>query len=67
MNYNRVGPGDTDHRRSDPRIAAMVRAALRNATITASVGAGSIEPMDRAVIPSSAPPGCERSALLRLR
>jgi SAM-dependent methyltransferase len=67
VDYERHGPGYARHRRSDPRIAARIHAALGDARTVLNVGAGagSYEPDDRwvlAVEPSAAmraqrPPG----------
>ena len=56
--YDRIGRGYAKHRRSDPRIAAAIEAALGNAETVLNVGAGtgSYEPLDRkltAVEPST--------------
>lgn len=61
VNYNRVGHGYTNHRRPDPRIAAMIHAALGDSRTIVNVGAGagSYEPTDRVVIP------IEPSAVMR--
>ena len=49
--YEQGGGGYAEHRRADPRIAALVHAALGDATSVVNVGAGagSYEPTDRAV------------------
>jgi hypothetical protein len=67
LDYDRHGAGYTTTRRTEPRIAALVHAALGDARTVANVGAGagSYEPDDRHVIafePSAAmraqrPPG----------
>jgi SAM-dependent methyltransferase len=67
VDYERHGPGYARHRRTDPRIAARIHAALGDARTVLNVGAGagSYEPSDRwvlAVEPSAAmraqrPPG----------
>lgn len=46
--YGRIGAGYADHRRPDPRIAAMIREALGDVTTVLNVGAGagSYEPTD---------------------
>jgi len=59
VDYERHGPGYARHRRSDPRIAARIHAALGDARTVLNVGAGagSYEPRDRwvlAVEPSAA-------------
>ena len=50
--YDVIGVGYTDTRREDPRIAAMIHAALGEAQTVVNVGAGagSYEPRDRQVI-----------------
>lgn len=50
--YNAIGEGYAQHRRPDPRIGAMIHAALGDARIVLNVGAGagSYEPADRHVI-----------------
>lgn len=50
--YDRIGVGYADLRRPDPRIAAIVHAALGDARSVINVGAGSgsYEPVDRAVV-----------------
>ena len=50
--YSRIGPGYTDYRRPDPRIAAAILDALGPSTTVVNVGAGagSYEPTDREVI-----------------
>jgi SAM-dependent methyltransferase len=65
--YDRIGRGYGEHRRTDPRIAAQIEAALGDSQSVLNVGAGtgSYEPADRAVTavePSAAmigqrPPG----------
>ena len=49
--YSRIGPGYTDYRRPDPRIAAAILDALGDAqsVVNVGAGAGSYEPTDRAV------------------
>lgn len=49
--YDRIGQGYSNHRRADPRIAAIVHDALGSARTVVNVGAGvgSYEPRDRAV------------------
>lgn len=51
FDYERGGQGYAQQRRSDPRIAALVHAALGDARTVLNVGAGagSYEPSDRAV------------------
>jgi SAM-dependent methyltransferase len=53
FDYERRGKGYAQRRRTDPRIAAMVHAALGDARAVVNVGAGagSYEPMDREVTP----------------
>jgi SAM-dependent methyltransferase len=50
--YNRIGRNYAELRRPDPRIAAVVHAALGDAASVVNVGAGagSYEPMDRSVL-----------------
>ena len=50
--YNTIGRGYSERRRSDPRIAARLMAALGDARTVLNVGAGagSYEPMDRRVV-----------------
>ena len=50
--YDRIGQGYTAVRRTDPRIAAAVHAALGDARTIVNVGAGagSYEPRDRDLI-----------------
>jgi SAM-dependent methyltransferase len=50
--YDRIGLGYTDYRRSDPRIAASIHAALGavDSVVNVGAGAGSYEPGDRAVV-----------------
>ena len=50
--YERVGAGYAVQRRTDPRIASLVHAALGSATTVVNVGAGagSYEPADRRVV-----------------
>lgn len=52
MPYDAIGDGYAQHRRSDPRIAARIEAALGDATTVVNVGAGtgSYEPPDRRVV-----------------
>jgi SAM-dependent methyltransferase len=52
VNYERDGRTYAQHRRSDPRIAERIRAALGDARTVLNVGAGagSYEPMDRWVL-----------------
>ncbi|MBY0111342.1 MAG: methyltransferase domain-containing protein [Phycisphaerales bacterium] len=52
VDYSVIGLGYSSHRRPDPRIAAMIHAALGDAKSVLNVGAGSgsYEPTDRAVI-----------------
>ena len=57
--YGAIGPGHTNFRQPDPRIAAVIHAALGDARTVLNVGAGagSYEPTDRevtAVEPSAA-------------
>lgn len=49
--YSRIGPGYTDYRRPDPRIAGAILDALGSAAsvINVGAGAGSYEPTDREV------------------
>ncbi|MCQ4042556.1 class I SAM-dependent methyltransferase [Streptantibioticus rubrisoli] len=51
--YGRIGEGYARVRRADPRIAALVHAALGDARTVVNVGAGagSYEPSDRHVLP----------------
>lgn len=51
VDYDRTGAGYAEVRRTDPRIAALVHAALRDARTVVNVGAGtgSYEPTDRHV------------------
>lgn len=53
VRYDTIGRGYADYRRADPRIAAVVNAALGDARTVVNVGAGtgSYEPTDRPVIP----------------
>lgn len=53
VRYDAIGRGYADHRRADPRIAAVVHGALGDARTVVNVGAGtgSYEPTDRPVIP----------------
>jgi hypothetical protein len=50
--YSRIGPGYTNYRRPDPRIAAAILDALGDSASVVNVGAGtgSYEPTDREVI-----------------
>ena len=50
--YDRIGPGYTARRRTDPRIAAAIHAALGDARTLVNVGAGAgaYEPADRSVV-----------------
>jgi SAM-dependent methyltransferase len=50
--YDRIGLGYADHRRPDPRIAALIAAAIGGARSVINVGAGvgSYEPRDRSVV-----------------
>jgi len=52
FDYDRAGAGYATVRRTDPRIAAMVHAALGGAgsVVNVGAGAGSYEPADRAVV-----------------
>ena len=52
FDYDRAGAGYATVRRTDPRIAALVHAALGGATSVVNVGAGagSYEPSDRRVV-----------------
>ncbi|HEX5923348.1 MAG TPA: class I SAM-dependent methyltransferase [Baekduia sp.] len=52
FDYEAHGAGYTDRRQPDPRIAALVRAALGDArtVINVGAGAGSYEPLDRYVV-----------------
>ncbi len=52
FDYDTHGAGYRDHRRADPRIAALVRTALGSARTVCNVGAGagSYEPADLAVV-----------------
>lgn len=52
VDYDKIGQGYAAHRRPDPRIAAMIHAALGDARTVLNVGAGagSYEPLDRHVI-----------------
>ncbi len=52
VDYARIGPGYSTHRRPDPRIQAHIHAALGSARTVVNVGAGagSYEPLDRHVI-----------------
>ena len=52
VDYERSGAGYSTHRRTDPRIAGYVHAALGNArsVINVGAGAGSYEPTDRYVL-----------------
>jgi SAM-dependent methyltransferase len=49
--YSRIGPGYTDYRRPDPRIAAAILDALGDgaSVVNVGAGAGSYEPTDREV------------------
>jgi SAM-dependent methyltransferase len=49
--YSRIGPGYTDYRRPDPRIAAAILDALgaSASVVNVGAGAGSYEPTDREV------------------
>jgi hypothetical protein len=60
-NYGAIGQGYARFRRPDPRIAAVVHAALGDARTVLNVGAGagSYEPVDRIVTP------VEPSAVMR--
>jgi hypothetical protein len=51
-NYAVIGDGYSRHRQPDPRIAARIHAALRDACTVVNVGAGtgSYEPKDRRVV-----------------
>jgi SAM-dependent methyltransferase len=51
--YDAIGTGYAETRREDPRIAALIHAALGDARTVVNVGAGagSYEPRDRQVIP----------------
>ncbi len=53
VRYDAIGRGYAHYRRSDPRIAAAIGAALGDARTVVNVGAGtgSYEPTDRPVIP----------------
>jgi len=58
-NYGKIGPGYTNYRQPEPRIAEQILAALGNAKsiLNIGAGAGSYEPTDRqvtAVEPSAA-------------
>lgn len=50
--YDRIGPGYSDVRRPDPRLAAKIAEALGDARTVLNVGAGtgSYEPFDRQVV-----------------
>lgn len=50
--YDQIGVGYTDYRRSDPRIAASIHAALGavDSVVNVGAGAGSYEPADRSVV-----------------
>jgi SAM-dependent methyltransferase len=50
--YDRIGPGYTNHRRPDPRIAALIDGALGDvrSIVNVGAGAGAYEPSDRQVI-----------------
>src|SRR5688500_17968710 len=50
--YDRIGVGYAPHRRPDPRLAQLLRAALRSAKSVVNIGAGtgSYEPADRFVV-----------------
>ncbi|MFO0838380.1 MAG: class I SAM-dependent methyltransferase [Phycisphaerae bacterium] len=50
--YDSIGHGYAGHRRPDPRITAIIEAALRDAVSVVNIGAGtgSYEPPDRTVI-----------------
>jgi SAM-dependent methyltransferase len=52
VDYERYGPGYAARRRTDPRIAALLHAALGDARLVLNVGAGagSYEPPDRRVL-----------------
>jgi hypothetical protein len=52
FDYDRHGQGYARHRRTDPRIAALVHQALGEArsVVNVGAGAGSYEPVDRAVV-----------------
>lgn len=51
--YDEIGAGYTQRRRTDPRIAGRIHAALGDARtlVTVGAGAGSYEPADRVVMP----------------
>ncbi len=51
--YDRIGIGYDEHRRTDPRIAAPIAAALDSmrTLVNVGAGAGAYEPRDRPVIP----------------
>lgn len=81
MDYEQHGAGYAQHRRSDPRIAARIHAALGSARTVLNVGAGtgSYEPLDRWVLavepsatmraqrpPGAAPSICARAEALPL-
>jgi len=53
FNYDQSGRGYSGTRRADPRIAAVIHAALGDAKTVLNVGAGagSYEPVDRYVVP----------------
>src|SRR3954466_10997878 len=56
ISYDRIGAGYTATRRTDPRIAARIWAALGDARSVLNVGAGtgSYEPPDRHVVAAEA-------------
>jgi hypothetical protein len=60
--YGRIGVGYARHRRTDPRIAALVHAALGDAQTVVNIGAGagSYEPSDRHVLPIEPSPQMRR-------
>ncbi|MGI8334550.1 class I SAM-dependent methyltransferase [Actinomadura scrupuli] len=60
--YGRIGVGYARHRRTDPRIAALVHAALGEARTVVNVGAGagSYEPPGRHVLPIEPSPEMRR-------
>jgi SAM-dependent methyltransferase len=60
--YGRIGVGYAQYRRTDPRIAALVHAALGDARTVVNVGAGagSYEPSDRHVLPIEPSPEMRR-------
>jgi SAM-dependent methyltransferase len=48
--YDRIGAGYANRRRPDPRLAAVISGALKDADSILNVGTGSYEPTDRRVV-----------------